>query len=371
MKADWRNAKKSPDCSSCDMQENGRDILVVLIFRKAASSMRPEYLLSAAFLQTFSTVAAAVADQFAAAGLAVCAEIRHIQLFLRDGIAPVVHQIKTHGLAFEVHAGLVGHPALQLLAGQVVAFTVFDEHSAGLDKAECYVGIHAFLTERFDPIKIAGAGTIVVFAAADDLLDLPGGQILPDAHRPDEGRAHNTLVLEGQAEQNRNALVGTALIFTGDVEKDVVPSAAPVRRQALSYPLRPLGEQKKHHIAALAHDVPRFRPPRVGLFQKEIGRHAHPDLLAALNFVVSGAVFLERVGKAIFRFVDLGPILIPHPVKKIHITVLAALAALDAAVPWIPDVVQEAHLLSVPIIIIAARTGNKSTPCTAPPDVIG
>ena len=51
--------------------------------------------------------------------------------------------------------------------------------------------------------------------------------------------------------------------------------------------------------------------------------------------------------------------------------VLAALAALDAAVPWIPDIVQEAHLLSVPIIIIAARTGNKSIPCTAPPDVIG
>ena len=59
-----------------------------------------------------------------------------------------------------------------------------------------------------------------------------------------------------------------------------------------------------------------------------------------------------------------------HPVEKIHVAVLAALAALDAAVPWIPDVVQEAHLLSVPIIIIAARTGNKSTPCTAPPDVI-
>ena len=51
---------------------------------------------------------------------------------------------------------------LQLLAGQVVAFTVFDEHSASLDKAECYVGIHAFLPERLDPIKIAGAGTIVV-----------------------------------------------------------------------------------------------------------------------------------------------------------------------------------------------------------------
>ena len=58
------------------------------------------------------------------------------------------------------------------------------------------------------------------------------------------------------------ALIGAALIFTGDVEKDVVPSAAPVRRQALPYPLRPFGEQKKHHIAALAHDVPRLNPPR-------------------------------------------------------------------------------------------------------------
>ena len=84
---------------------------------------------------------------------------------------------------------------------------------------------------------------------------------------------------------------------------------------------------------------------------------------------MSGAVFLERIRKAAFRFVDLGPVLVPHPVEKIHVAVLAALAALDAAVPWIPDVVQEAHLLSVPIII-SARTGNKSTPCTAPSDVI-
>ena len=106
------------------------------------------------------------------------------------------------------------------------------------------------------------------------------------------------------------------------------------------------------------------------LFRSEIRGHADPDLLTTLDFVVSGAVFLERVGKAAFRFVDLGSVLVPHPVEKIHVAVLAALAALDAAVPWIPDVVQEAHLLSVPIIIIAARTGNKSTPCTAPPDVI-
>ena len=236
--------------------------------------------------------------------------MRHIEIFLRDGVTPVVHKVETDGPSLKVHTGLIGHPALQLLAGQVVAFTVFDEHSAGLDKAEGHVGIHAFLPEGLDPIKVAGAGTIVVFAAADDLFDLPGGKVLPDAHRSDEGGAHNAFVLEGQIKQDGDALIGAALIFTGDVEKDVVPTAAPVRRQALPHPLRTFGEQKKHHIAALAHDVPRLSPPRVGFFQEEIRGHADPDLLTTLDFVVSGAVFLER-------------------------------------------------------------TGNKSTPCTAPSDVIG
>lgn len=154
----------------------------------------------------------------------------HIEIFLRDRVAPVVHEVKTDGTSPKVHTGFISHPALQLLVWQVVAPAVLDEHSAGLDKAECYVGIHAFLPERFDPIKIAGAGTIIVFAAADDLFDLPGGKVLPDTHRSDEGRAHNALVLEGQVKQDGDALIGAALIFTGDVEKDVVPTAAPVRR---------------------------------------------------------------------------------------------------------------------------------------------
>lgn len=175
-----------------------------------------------------------------------------------------------NGPALKIHAGFISHPALQLFAGQVVAFTVFDEHSAGLDKAEGHVGIHAFLPEGLDPIEIAGAGAIVVFTAADDLFDLPGGKVLPDAYRSDEGRAHDALVLEGQVKQDGNALIGAALILAGDIEKDVVPTAAPVRRQALPHPLRPLCEQEKHHIAALAHDVPRLSPPRVGFFQEEI-----------------------------------------------------------------------------------------------------
>lgn len=104
-----------------------------------------------------------------------------------------------NGPALIVHAGFTGHSALQLLAGQVVAFTVFDEHSAGLDKAEGHIGIHAFLPERLDPIEIAGAGTIVVFAAADDLLDLPGGKVLPDATGPMKGAHMMPLCLKGRS----------------------------------------------------------------------------------------------------------------------------------------------------------------------------
>ena len=79
--------------------------------------------------------------------------MRHIEIFLRDGIPPVVHEVKTDGLALKVHTGLIGHPALQLLAGQVVTLAVLDEHSAGLNKAEGHVGIHAFLPERLDPVS--------------------------------------------------------------------------------------------------------------------------------------------------------------------------------------------------------------------------
>ena len=74
-----------------------------------------------------------------------------------------------NGPALKIHAGFTGHSALQLLVWQVVAPAVLDEHGAGLDKAEGHVGIHAFLPERLDPIKIAGAGTIIVFAAAEGL----------------------------------------------------------------------------------------------------------------------------------------------------------------------------------------------------------
>ena len=51
------------------------------------------------------------------------------------------------GSAFEIHAGFVGHPALQLLAGQVIAFAVLDEHSASFDEAEGDISLYTFLPQ--------------------------------------------------------------------------------------------------------------------------------------------------------------------------------------------------------------------------------
>ena len=46
-----------------------------------------------------------------------------------------------NGPALKIHAGFIGHSALQLLVWQVVAPAVLDEHGAGLDKAEGHIGM--------------------------------------------------------------------------------------------------------------------------------------------------------------------------------------------------------------------------------------
>ena len=121
-------------------------------------------------------------------------------------------------------------------------------------------------------------------------LNLPHRKVFFNLYGAEQGRCHDALVLKRQAVQHGDALVRAALIFARDVEKDVLPTVAPVIRQTFFYALRALCEQEKRNIPPLIHDLPRFTPPRVGLLQKEIGRHAHAQLLAAFYFVVACAV---------------------------------------------------------------------------------
>ena len=77
--------------------------------------------------QAFAAVAAAVADKPAAASLTIGAEMRHIQLFLRDGIAPAVYQIKVHPVE-KIHIAVLTALAALDAAVSRIPDIVQDDH---------------------------------------------------------------------------------------------------------------------------------------------------------------------------------------------------------------------------------------------------
>ena len=195
---------------------------------------------------------------------------------------------------------------------------------------------------------MTGTGAAVVFPVAKYLLDLSGRQVFFYAHRPDERRAHDALMLEGQLQQDRDALVGAALVFAGDVEHHVLPAAVPVPRKVVGGAFRTLCQQEELHVRPPAHDLPGLVPPGIGLLQKEVAGHADPEHLAAFDLVLPAAVPGKRIAEARFRAVDIPAVFVPHGVEEVHIAVLAAFADLFAAVPRVPYIVQlrPPHFLS-------------------------
>ena len=61
-------------------------------------------------------------------------------------------------------------------------------------------------------------------------------------------------------------------------------------------------------------------------------------MFTAFDFVTAVASTLERIVEVV-GFVDLGAVLIPLFIQKIHIAMLAAFADFRATMPWIPDIV--------------------------------
>lgn len=286
-----------------------------------------------------AAVGTAVADEAAGAVGALAAVARGVAVAVGDGPAERVAQCEVLRAALVIHAGTMGHAALQAFGGKMVVFAVFDKVGAGFNETESGIGGDAFVAEALHPFKMAGAGAVVIFAATDDLLDLAGGKGGRQADRADEGRTHDAFVLERQLQQQGQAFVGAALVFAGDIKEDVVPTVAPVAGQAAGDALRTFGEQVEDDVAALAHDGPGFVAPRVCLGQKEVGGHADAEHFASANFVVAMAVFGEGVAH-VGGAVDPGAVSVAtNAVKVVHVAVGAAFADFDAAVPWVPDVV--------------------------------
>lgn len=231
------------------------------------------------------------------------------------------------------------HSALQLFIRQMISFSAFDETSAGFNKTESDVCADALVVKAFYPVIIQRAGTVVIFATGNDLFDLSALQVFFYVNGTDERCCHQAFVFEREAEEKRNSFISPLLIFAGNVEKDVFPAFVPIRRKTFSDSFGAFGQQEKNNVRPLAYDFPSFRPPDVGFFQKEVRCHADANLLAAFDFVGTVFVFLERVVEIAFYLINISSVGISLPIQKIHVTVLAAFAFFDAAMPGIPNIV--------------------------------
>ena len=162
------------------------------------------------------------------------------------------------------------HTALQPFIRQVISFSAFDEVSAGFNKTESDVCADALVVKAFYPIIIQRAGTVVIFAAGNDLFDLSALQVFFYVNGTDERCGHQAFMFEREAEEKRNSFISPLLIFAGNVEKDVFPAFVPIRRKTFSDSFGAFGQQEKNNVRPLAYDFPSFRPPDVGFFQKEV-----------------------------------------------------------------------------------------------------
>lgn len=288
---------------------------------------------------TFSTMAASVAGQPHTTLLAMRTEIRLVQMLLRDGITPRIRQLEIYGLSEKTQARFTGLLGLHA-AFELIGLAIFYKPAPCAAEHKGHVVLCAFIVQPLDPLVVAWTCSAIVFSITQYLFDLTGRQVFFDADRADERRAHDAFVFERQLQKNRDALVSSALILTGNIEHHILPAIAPVYRQMVRDALRAFRQQKELHIRALTDDVPGFIPPGVGFLQKEIRGHAYPDHLAALDLVFSAARFAEWIAEPSLRSIDFSAVLITLGIKVIHIAVPATFTALFAAVPRIPYIMQ-------------------------------
>lgn len=102
------------------------------------------------------------------------------------------------GFSLKTQSGEVRLPALQAVPLDLVELPVLYEAAACPAENESHIKIHAFLAERAHPVIMTGPRSVIIFSVAEHLLDLAVLQIFSEVDRPDQGSAHDTLVLEGE-----------------------------------------------------------------------------------------------------------------------------------------------------------------------------
>ena len=159
--------------------------------------------------------------------------------------ANIVTQVKFHWLAHKIQTCLKGLLRLLLLASQTIVPAIFDEMRTDFYKRKGYISRLALLMQSQHPIIITGTCPLIIFAATDNLFDKAFLQIRFQAYGADQRRTHHAFMPEGQRLKQRQPDISHCLIFTGDIEPNILPTAAKILRQAVSHPFRTLGQQIK------------------------------------------------------------------------------------------------------------------------------
>lgn len=172
--------------------------------------------------------------------------------------------------ALEAQPRKVRLPTLHPLVGYAVLLSVLYEHRAGLNEVERDVVPTALVAQSLRPFVMARPRTVVVLPAAEDLLELSGGEVAFGIDRADERCRHEALVLGGDVEKNGQPLVSPRLVLGRDLKHNVLVSVAPIGRQVVADAPSPLGEDAEHNIGALSDHRPRLVAPGVRLLDKEV-----------------------------------------------------------------------------------------------------
>ena len=181
---------------------------------------------------------------------------------------------------FMVDVGFVSLAELVTTANAVHP-SVLDEVCARLVEAERNVFRDALLAEGENPVVVARS-RLHSRLTADGHLFYRLVQIWRKVNGANQRRGDDTLVLDGEREEDGQAVVGHLLILHGASYDDVVVAVAPVVGHTLHETVDAFGEEVEPEVAPLPYHLPAFRSPLVRVFQQEVGGEAGKDQIAAL-----------------------------------------------------------------------------------------
>ena len=218
-------------------------------------------------------------------------------------------------------------------ARYVEKFAVFDELRAGLLEREPHARLNAVLAYRLYPVEIADPCVIARLTADHHEVD-PAVEVGKEIYLFEQRLAGDELVLYRRVEKERQALVGSFLVFAGTADRDVVVTVAPVVRQTVIKPQNAFGYYNEVEVGTAFYYAPRVAPPFVRRIEKKVGRKTGVNARSGLYLVTVAAYLPWKIEGLVA--LDLVRVLIDLSVDAEDVAVKATLAVLFAAVPGVP-----------------------------------